>query len=59
MRRSLLATIDLHTAGIGMRLLTSGLGRLPGSTIAEKRRWFHEHKDHLRPPFAQRAGIEA
>ena len=44
----LLATIDFHTAGIGMRLLTSGLGRLPGSTIAEKRRWFHEHQDHLR-----------
>ena len=44
----LLATIDFHTAGIGMRLLTSGLGRLPGSTIGEKRRWFHEHQDHLR-----------
>jgi len=43
-----LATIDFHTAGIGMRLLTSGLGRLPGSTIAEKRRWFQEHQDHLR-----------
>ncbi len=43
-----LETIDFHTAGIGMRLLTSGLGRLPGSTIAEKRRWFQEHQDHLR-----------
>jgi proline racemase len=43
-----LGTIDFHTAGIGMRLLTSGLGRLPGDTIAEKRRWFQEHLDHLR-----------
>ena len=43
-----LATIDFHTAGIGMRLLTSGLGRLPGVTIAEKRRWFQERLDHLR-----------
>jgi proline racemase len=43
-----LGTIDFHTAGIGMRLLTSGLGRLPGSTIAEKRRWFQEHCDDLR-----------
>src|SRR5260370_36238938 len=43
-----LSTIDFHTAGIGMRLLTSGLGRLPGSTIGEKRRWFQEHLDHLR-----------
>ena len=43
-----LATTDFHTAGIGMRLLTSGLGRLPGATMAEKRRWFQEHLDHLR-----------
>src|SRR5207245_4141531 len=43
-----LSTIDFHTAGIGMRLLTTGLGRLPGATIAEKRRWFQEHLDHLR-----------
>ncbi len=43
-----LATTDFHTAGIGMRLLTSGLGRLPGATIGEKRRWFEEHLDHIR-----------
>jgi len=43
-----LGTIDFHTAGIGMRLLTSGLGRLPGSTIGEKRRWFQERLDDLR-----------
>jgi proline racemase len=43
-----LGTIDFHTAGIGMRLLTSGLGRLPGQTIGEKRRWFQEHLDDLR-----------
>ena len=43
-----IGTIDFHTAGIGMRLLTSGLGRLPGSSINEKRRWFLEHHDDLR-----------
>ncbi len=43
-----LATTDFHTAGIGMRLLTGGLGHLPGATIGEKRRWFEEHLDHLR-----------
>jgi proline racemase len=43
-----LGTIDFHTAGIGMRLLTSGLGRLPGRTIADKRHWFQERLDHLR-----------
>src|SRR5437899_822072 len=43
-----ISTVDFHTAGIGMRLLTSGLGRFPGSTIGEKRRWFSEHHDDLR-----------
>ena len=43
-----ISTIDFHTAGIGMRLVTSGLGRLPGNTIVEKRRWFQEHLDDLR-----------
>src|SRR6185503_13115270 len=44
----MLSTIDFHTAGIGMRLLTSGLGRLPGDTIADKRRCFQEHHDDVR-----------
>jgi proline racemase len=43
-----LSTVDFHTAGIGMRLLTSGLGVLPGTTIAAKRAWFQERLDHLR-----------
>ncbi len=43
-----LSTIDFHTAGIGMRLLTSGLGHLPGATMVDKRRWFQEHLDHVR-----------
>src|SRR5712664_20340 len=43
-----ISTIDFHTAGIGMRLVTSGLGRIPGATISEKRRWFQEHLDHVR-----------
>jgi proline racemase len=43
-----ISTIDFHTAGIGMRLLTSGLPPLPGTTIADKRRWFQERLDDLR-----------
>ena len=43
-----ISTIDFHTAGIGMRLVTSGLGPIPGATIGEKRRWFQEHLDHVR-----------
>jgi proline racemase len=42
------SSVDFHTAGIGMRLLTSGVGRLPGATMAEKRRAFQERLDHLR-----------
>jgi proline racemase len=44
----MLGTVDFHTAGIGMRLVTSGLGRLPGRTIAEKRRWFQANLDDVR-----------
>jgi proline racemase len=44
----LFTTIDFHTAGIGMRLLTAGLGRLPGDSIAAKRRHFAERLDHVR-----------
>src|SRR3989442_15034703 len=42
------STIDFHPAGIGMRLVTSGLGRIRGATIGEKRRWFQEPLDHVR-----------
>jgi len=41
-------TIDFHTAGIGMRLVTSGVGRLPGTTIAEQRQHAQEHLDWVR-----------
>jgi proline racemase len=44
----LVTTVDFHTAGIGMRLVTAGLPRLPGATIADKRRHFSTHLDHLR-----------
>jgi proline racemase len=44
----LFTTIDFHTAGIGMRLLTAGLPRLPGDSIAAKRHHFAEHLDHVR-----------
>ena len=41
-------TIDFHTAGIGMRLLTAGLGRLAGDSIAAKRLHFARHFDRVR-----------
>lgn len=45
---ALFTTTDFHTAGIGMRLVTSGVPRLPGATIAEKRRYFETHFDAIR-----------
>ena len=44
----LVTSVDFHTAGIGMRLVTAGVPRVPGATIAEKRRYFEKHLDHLR-----------
>jgi proline racemase len=44
----LVTTVDFHTAGIGMRLVTAGLPRPPGDTIAARRRHFAAHLDHLR-----------
>lgn len=44
----LFTTVDFHTAGIGMRLVTSGVPRLPGATMAEKRRYFQTRFDDIR-----------
>jgi proline racemase len=41
-------TVDFHTGGIGMRLVTSGIGRLPGPSLADQRRHFQEHLDWIR-----------
>jgi proline racemase len=41
-------TVDFHTGGIGMRLITSGIPRLPGPSLAEQRRHFQEHLDWIR-----------
>ena len=41
-------TIDAHTAGEPLRIVTSGVPRLPGATILEKRRWVKENMDDVR-----------
>ncbi len=43
-----LTTIDTHTGGEPLRIVTSGLPPLPGRTVLEKRRHFMEHHDDLR-----------
>lgn len=43
-----ITTIDAHTAGEPLRIITGGYPDLPGDTILEKRRYALEHFDHLR-----------
>jgi proline racemase len=39
---------DYHTAGEPFRIVTGGVGRIPGSTILEKRRYAQQHLDRVR-----------
>lgn len=41
-------TLDMHTGGEPLRVITSGLPPIEGRTVLEKRRYFREHYDHLR-----------
>lgn len=43
-----ITTIDAHTAGEPLRVITSGLLPMPGNTILAKRQYAREHLDHLR-----------
>lgn len=41
-------TIDLHTGGEPLRVITDGLPEIKGKTILEKRRFFRDNLDHIR-----------
>ena len=43
-----ITTIEAHTAGEPLRVLTGGFPQLPGDTILAKRRYARESYDHLR-----------
>jgi trans-L-3-hydroxyproline dehydratase len=43
-----LSTVEVHTAGEPFRIVTSGLPKIRGKTIVERRAWLKEHADHLR-----------
>jgi trans-L-3-hydroxyproline dehydratase len=45
---TIITTLDLHAAGEPFRIITGGLPELKGSTILERRRYMHEHFDHIR-----------
>ena len=46
--RASYTTVEAHTGGEPLRIVTGGVPRLPGETILEKRRWVREHLDHVR-----------
>lgn len=43
-----ITTVDAHTAGEPLRVITGGFPQLPGDTILAKRRYAKQHLDHLR-----------
>jgi proline racemase len=42
------AAVDSHTEGMPTRVITGGLGALPGASMQERRLYFEEHLDDLR-----------
>ncbi|MEJ6000884.1 proline racemase family protein [Paucibacter soli] len=43
-----LQTLDMHTGGEPLRVITAGLPELPGASVLDKRRYFSRELDHLR-----------
>lgn len=46
--RHVLHAVDSHTEGMPTRVVTGGVGVIPGETMARRRAYFIEHLDHLR-----------
>ncbi|WP_166352256.1 proline racemase family protein [Phytoactinopolyspora limicola] len=40
--------VDSHTEGMPTRVITGGVGTLPGATMAQRRQWFIENSDGIR-----------
>ena len=43
-----LHAVDSHTEGMPTRVVTGGIGTVPGATMNERRLWFREHRDDVR-----------
>jgi proline racemase len=43
-----ITAVDSHTEGMPTRVVTGGIGEIPGATMNDKRLYFMEHLDHLR-----------
>ncbi|RJL36110.1 proline racemase family protein [Bailinhaonella thermotolerans] len=46
--RHVFHAVDSHTEGMPTRVITGGVGVIPGATMAERREHFIAHMDHLR-----------
>lgn len=46
--RNVFHAVDSHTEGMPTRVITGGVGVIPGATMAERRLHFIEHMDHIR-----------
>jgi proline racemase len=44
----IITTIEAHTAGEPLRIITGGVPEIPGKTVLEKRRYARDNLDHLR-----------
>ena len=44
----MITAVDSHTEGMPTRVVTGGVGVIPGATMAERRLYFIEHLDDLR-----------
>ncbi|WP_231445539.1 proline racemase family protein [Brevibacterium zhoupengii] len=44
----LIQTVESHTEGLPVRVVTGGVGTYPGATMAERRDWFIANSDDLR-----------
>jgi len=45
--KKLLTTIDAHTEGEPVRVVTGGIPHIPGKTMSEKRDFFKRNLNHL------------
>ncbi len=46
--KEMIDTVDTHTAGEPTRIILSGIPKLVGNTVKEKRDYFKEHYDYIR-----------
>jgi proline racemase len=45
---AMFSAVDSHTEGMPTRVITSGVGTLPGATMAQRRRYLMDERDDLR-----------